>query len=330
MRRFFAAHRLGFRSIVCITLWLLLLAVPANAFKGGKLYAFGDSGIDTGNIYASTSGATPDSSLGYWEGRFCNGPNYLDQLADSYTTWNSIAALLGGTNCAFGGAESGSGDSATYGVPNLQKQIVLFLADHPGFAFANEDVILISTGHNDMLSNKSSPPDPATIAQYVLESVVALQALGGRCFIIPTTIPIHLSPSGADGISSADARAWLVSFNSALDSKLAALQSASPELTFVRTDLFTRIEGIYNNKSAYGVTNVTDSSYNGLGTPATYLWFDNCHVTSFIGSYIAQWILNDLRVDCVPAMSAYWYGLMGGLLLIVGILCRHSRFMQSN
>ncbi len=308
-------------NVASVLFVVLFCSGYAAASQAGMLYAFGDSGIDTGNAYYFSERATPDAALGYWQGRFCDGPNYLDQLADAYTQWGSAAYMLGGTNAAFGGGESGSGNSEKYGVPNLQEQIVLFSAENPGFTFSAQDVVLISTGHNDLLSHLASPPDTSTIAQYVIESVVALQAMGAKHFIIPTTIPVHLSPGVRDSgdITPAQAREWLVSFNSKLDAELAVLQSACPELTIVRTDLFSKLEYVYDHPPEYGLTNVTDASYNGHGTPASYFWFDTMHVTSHISGYIAQWILAEFRLQNVSVMTRVQFFLLCGVLLGIGL-----------
>lgn len=297
-----------------------MLSSPAAASQVGTLYAFGDSGIDTGNAYYYSDGGTPDAALGYWEGRFCDGPNYLDQFADTYAQWDSIAASLQGTNWAFGGAESGPGYSEKYDVPNLQEELALFIAENPGFAFSAQDVVLISTGHNDLLSHLGSPPDTSTIVQYVMESVEALQAMGARTFIIPTTVSVHLSPgvrAYGDAVV-ATSREWLAAFNSGLDAALAALQSASPELTIVRPDIFSKLEYVSAHPSEYGLSNVTSESYNGLGTPASYLWFDNAHVTSHVSAYVAQWVLAEFRVRNVETMSRVQFLLLCGVLLGIG------------
>ncbi len=315
---------LCFVSTVCFLIALPAYAAAANV---GTLYAFGDSGIDTGNAYYFSGGTTPDAALGYWQGRFCDGPNYLDQLAGNYSEWGSTAASYQGTNWAFGGAESGPGYSAKYGVPNLQEQLVLFKADKPGFAFSEQDVVLISTGHNDVLSHPASPPETSTIVQYVMESVAALQAMGARIFIIPTTVAVHLCPGVTDSGTEAVAlaREWLVAFNSGVDTALAALKKTNPELTIVRTDIFSNLEYVYAHPTEYGLTNVTDESYNGEGTPASYLWFDNAHVTSHVSESIAQWILADFRLNSATALSQAQCLLLFGLLLGLGVAVKSRR-----
>ncbi len=282
---------------------LLFLAAPTPAAAAnGILYAFGDSAIDTGNILIVTSGATPDPAAGYWEGRFCDGLNYLDRVAAASPNWACVPALAQGTNGAFGGGESGPGYSTKYGTPNLQEQIGLFMQEYPGLRFAERDVILISSGHNDLLSHLASPPPTATIVQYIMESVAALADIGGRVFVIPTTIPIQYSPAvqGSQESTPQQVQTWLTAFNASLTAELAAYAAADQRLTIIRTDLFTKTTDIYANPASYGLTDVTRPSYDGQGDPETSLWFDACHVTSKVSTFLADGVVNDLKTTYGP------------------------------
>lgn len=306
------ASRFSWLAAFGVLVLQLFLAFPpglALARPLGVLYAFGDSAIDSGNIYLATQGAVPDSEKGYWQGRFCNGPNYLDQLAEAAGKWQSEPVLANGTNCAFAGAESGTGYTLKNEVPNLGEQVRLFFAENPGFSFAARDIILISSGHNDLLSHMDSPPDPEVVAGYVVNSITALIGGGGRVFIVPSTTPVHLSPAVrlAGVISPEAAKSWLMEFNASLDSELQQMAAAAPELTIVRTNIFSKALAVHDNPGQYGLTNVTDASYDGMGDPETYMWFDTNHVTTMVNGFYADWALDDLVAAygaLVPAFPA--------------------------
>jgi hypothetical protein len=57
-----------------------------------NIVIFGDSTSDTGNVFALTDKTYPIPPY-YWKGRFCNGPNWVDQLE-----------VLGISNYAYGSA----------------------------------------------------------------------------------------------------------------------------------------------------------------------------------------------------------------------------------
>jgi hypothetical protein len=69
--------------------------------KYDALITFGDSYCDVGNLFVATGGAEPAAP--YYNGRFSNGPIWLDHVA-GFLGVPFKASLLGGTDYAFGGA----------------------------------------------------------------------------------------------------------------------------------------------------------------------------------------------------------------------------------
>ena len=88
-----------------------MLAAGAAQAAPTKFVIFGDSFIDTGNIAIATGGAIPDASLGYWHGRFADGPNWADHLSLGVYGTLTEASLRGGTNFSFGGARAAQDDA---------------------------------------------------------------------------------------------------------------------------------------------------------------------------------------------------------------------------
>lgn len=87
-----------------ISILLIGLSIsPAVAAPYNSLIVFGDSLSDTGNDLIASRGTIPASP--YYQGRFSNGPNYLDKLAQNLGL-SSTPSLAGGTNTAFGGART--------------------------------------------------------------------------------------------------------------------------------------------------------------------------------------------------------------------------------
>jgi hypothetical protein len=71
-----------------------------------NLVVFGDSYSSTGNIYVATGGAFPAPSLFPSDGRWSNGPIWIDTLSYLLEIDSPHPSLLGGTNYAWGGATS--------------------------------------------------------------------------------------------------------------------------------------------------------------------------------------------------------------------------------
>ena len=115
------------------SLGLASIAAQAAIPTYTNLYVFGDSYCDVGNLFAATGGAEPAAP--YYNGRFSNGPIWVDHVA-GFLGLPFKASLLGGTDYAFGGAWVTEPQSVT-GVPSIPQQVELFLSQHGGKADPN-------------------------------------------------------------------------------------------------------------------------------------------------------------------------------------------------
>ena len=94
--------RKSFSSLMMTAFFgLASMAAQAATPSYDNLYVFGDSYCDVGNIFTATGGAEPAAP--YYNGRFSNGPIWLDHVA-GFLGVPFKASLLGGTDYAFGGA----------------------------------------------------------------------------------------------------------------------------------------------------------------------------------------------------------------------------------
>ena len=86
-----------------------LTSVPAQAGTFSNMFVFGDSLSDTHNLFIATGGALPDLKQGpYFDGRYSNGPLWVETLAADLGLPNGAKAYLaGGNNYAFAGARTG-------------------------------------------------------------------------------------------------------------------------------------------------------------------------------------------------------------------------------
>src|SRR5271157_3783106 len=127
--------------------WMIVLAVTTlgTSLQAGDItgiVAFGDSLSDVGILYIATNGVIPGGGVlypnvlypsgsypggSYDTGRFSNGPIWLEYLAHSLGVAAPTPSLVGGTDYAFGGAETGNGLSAIYNTPNIGTQITTYL-----------------------------------------------------------------------------------------------------------------------------------------------------------------------------------------------------------
>ena len=120
---------------------LVAQAPSSYALPYGGMYVFGDSLSDTGDLFTfcKSNAACPTFPVGfpfappiapYDNGRFSNGPVWVEYLAQGLGLPAPAPSNVGGANYAWGGAETGTGISAQ-GTPNVGTQIGQFLLSIP-------------------------------------------------------------------------------------------------------------------------------------------------------------------------------------------------------
>src|ERR1700680_881799 len=112
-------------SILAAALLLGLATGPLRADPITQIVVFGDSLSDVGNVFAATGKPPPP----YYQGHYSNGPIWVERLAADLGLPAPTPSLVGGTDYAFGGAETGTGFSPK-GVPNVLTQIGAYLKAH--------------------------------------------------------------------------------------------------------------------------------------------------------------------------------------------------------
>ena len=308
-------RRLNTGWAMCLFFFLAIHPLTLTRADAG-LYAFGDSAIDTGNVFATSAGSAPAPP--YWEGRFSNGFNYLDLIAAAVPGWDSVPWVLGGNNYAFGASESGTG-FVLGGIPNVGQQIIEFPLITSA-TFARDDMILLSMGQNDLLSNKGSLPPASQVADTLIQNLQRVYDLGGRRIMFPSVFPMHLMPEVVNSplITQARAKQWVDELNTAVETQLIQFRVSNPDALIIRTDLTARISDVYTHPGKYGLTHVTQSAYIGdyygnggsvVTDPSGYLWWDGVHTATRVQELISQWMLADTQDMLYPNQAAPQSGL---------------------
>jgi outer membrane lipase/esterase len=265
-------------------------AVPID-----ELFVFGDSLSDTGNVHQMMGwlgAASPTPSPPYFEGRFSDGPNWVDRLA---TEMNLVAqpAWQGGSNFAHGGAQTGCGLSTLAPVvPNLGEQIESFARLRQ--RFASDAWIVLCGGHNNLIATVQGKDDIAweTALRHLLTHMERLYQLGGRQFIVPNLMPVDRTPEAPDDRRQF-MREWLRSFDQQLAARLEQFQALHPEVHLVTPDFARAIDELLDHPQAYAFSNTGQAVYDSsagrvVGDPATWFWFDECHPGHRAQQLIAQ------------------------------------------
>jgi len=331
-----------------ITTLPLLAQNPLYPYTG--MVAFGDSLSDGGNLNSLLSGLLEENEVQnltgwdpnyYYNYRFSNGPVWVDYLYTSLG-FGPVGAMgtndgvnhMNGTNFAWAGSRSGTG---SYGgiFPNLLTQIDYYsrqLGENNEFLPDPATTLFtLWSGANDVFASvdKDDPITPAQVAGNLSLAITSLYADGGRFFVVPNLPPIGLIPSYIDDpIKGPKAMAFVDSYNSLLDTELAALSENLDDLHIIKVDIHALFLTIMADPAEYGFTNVTDTAYIRYGeepypvidppygelTPNSegYFYWDAAHGTTAANALIAE----AAYFAAVPEPSTWLYLLLAGLSVL--------------
>lgn len=286
---------------------------------------FGDSLSDAGSAQASAlAGGRPSptpASLGYFEGRFSNGPVAADYVSQTLTGSSSLSFLFGGDNYAFGGAaivtdiNQGSPGLPT-AIPDLTDQVGLFLTRGP--ISADTDIYVGFAG-NDFLAALVGAVDPSvlpSLAIPVMEQQLTLLSNAGATNVAVSNVwAAGFSRPGDNSVAAAASI-----YNQQLTELLVRL-SMETGTRFSLVDRNSLFNDLVGNPAAFGF----DPSK--LGTPCItvvgaaptcegFLLFDPVHTTTAAQALTAMEIEAALNAE-VPLPAAAWLFLagLGGLVV---------------
>jgi len=292
----------------------LLAGVPAAAGPFSSVIVFGDSLIDSGNVQAaSLAGGEEDptpAALGYYQGRFTNGPTYADLLSERLTGSGLSTTFpypLEGApppegrnlNFGYGGAQAILGVDP---VPTVAEQVAAYAAmptaDDPNALY------VINIGGNDLFQvvaegfPSTTPDYLAGVTDIIAEQVALLDGLGARHILVTSAPPVHgvplyngLPDDEEDEVRAA-ARAVADQFDLLLGEALAALDLDATLDVFDYLDLY---DAFIADPTAFGFPAGVDLTNACLAvqTPSptidcsNFLFFDDVHPTAQAHAVIA-------------------------------------------
>jgi phospholipase/lecithinase/hemolysin len=282
-------------ELLCIFLALAGF-VPAQAGSIDGIYAFGDSLTDVGNIYAATGGAAPAAP--YVNGQFTNGNVWVQDLASDLGIAPLTPSLPGGTDYAYGTAESGVTAFNT-SAPNTDLtgatgQLAQYQATH---AMADPNALYtIWIGANDlsdMLTGQlpsQYAADSGEVIGNIYAAVNTFAGMGAKNFLIVTVPDLGKTPEvlAAGPAESAGASFLTNSFDTGMTNGIPLLAAAdSVNISVLNT--FSLLDTIVADPASYGFSNVTQPCLTGevnyaggtpCANPSQYLFWDELHPTA--------------------------------------------------
>jgi len=273
--------------------------VPTGPFT--QIVVFGDSLSDSGNLLATFS-IVPQAP--YVDGRLSNGPVWVERIATRFGV-TARPSFRGGTNFAYGAANSGLGQGQSYGLPlgpNVRQQITLYHGQPLG-----TELFVVWGGAKDLFDvlNGECTDTPEAIAENIALAVAALYDRGGRWFLVPNLPDLGLVPRYRNGARQQRATELSLGVNAALAARLDDLETR-PDIRIWRPDIAAMFEEMIASPPE-GVTNVTDPAWTGgyfgfsegdvlAANPDEYIFWDDVHPTR-----IGHQILADRAIAMIEA-----------------------------
>ena len=265
------------------------------------IYAFGDSLSDVGNDFIATERHMPVSPP-YFQGHFTNGLTWVEDLAISQGVGPLTPSLLpGGTDFAFGGAETGTNPLHTAGPTDLPSQLVQFEASYP--TPQTNALYTLSIGATDLFDAIAAFPstplkalaDVAVAVANVDDFVLQLASHGARDFLVLNVPDIGKAPAYESQGPAVSSTASTLSklFDVALTASLSAI-AVRDHLNMHVVDTYSLVDEAVADPPVFGFTNVTNPVWTGsntdqssgvlsASTPAAqshYLFWDQVHPTA--------------------------------------------------
>lgn len=262
------------RSLLIGLAALAYQSVATAAFT--SIVTFGDSLSDTGNLFLASGGAQPPAGQPYFNGRFSDGPLWIEALATGLgRSADASPFLAGGRNYAFAGARTGTSTPP----PGVLGQIG-GLWSQP---VADPDALyVIWGGMNDMRDARSafrtaSASDAAgrqAAAQAAIDNLYAslgfLASIGARHFLIANLPNLGDTPEAALldlQFASSDASARFNALIPGLETFVEASLGLDIDVLDIAS-LFAaiRTDALSNGGAVYGITNVTSPCAGFIGS----------------------------------------------------------------
>jgi phospholipase/lecithinase/hemolysin len=295
-----------------------LWPLRASAETYSQLYVFGDSLSDTGNVFKATGGLIPPAQLGYYDGRFSNGLNWVEYLAQDLGLNPNP-----NTNYAFGGATTGSTNTVLARLPGLQQEIAGFTQTNP-IADPN-GLYIIWAGANDYLGGGVT--DPTVPLTNLSNAVTSLANVGAKNIMVANMPNLGIIPS-SNGDSQLSTNLSLLStaHDTGLTQTLGTLeQQLGSSVNLTELDVYSLFNTVIANPAEYNFTNVTTACLSvtscALGNQSKqdqYLFWDNLHPTTAAQKIIGDFAfstLNSAQPTAVPeagsTLGVLAFGVLG-------------------
>ncbi|RCJ42210.1 hypothetical protein A6770_08335 [Nostoc minutum NIES-26] len=293
--------------------FMLPLKASAGTFGIDSIYVFGDSLSDTGNVFAASGQTIPPPP--YSQGRFSNGPIWIEELAQKleldssptlYTDVVNGATPKNGINFAFGGATTTSINTVSPLLPGLQQQIGAFAQPliQTNQKADSHGLYVLWAGANDYLPTDADPnyfrpfTDTTQTINNLKTAVASLASVGATNILLVNLPDLGLTPRAQNfdpTLPVPNGTSQILSdlteqHNEDLSKVIEDLDNVlAPDVKLISFDVNSVLEDVIDRPSKYGFKEVTKPCLFDQSIPSCaidqskqdeYLFWDGIHPTT--------------------------------------------------
>ncbi|MCW8399723.1 SGNH/GDSL hydrolase family protein [Legionella sp. PATHC038] len=245
----------------------LLATIGAFLFSGivwatplHNIVVFGDSLSDNGNLYKFMKYQLPPSPP-YYDGRFSNGPVWIEHVIASYFPKNASAHLL---DYAYGGAGVSEEEGADDVLFTLRREVNNYLSEHHDKASENS-LFVIWIGSNNYLAFPSEVEQTLhDVHTGIIHSVQRLVEKGAKHILVVNLPDLGRTPAAIEFGSVNEMTYFAREHNNMLSKSIDELKQAHPDVQWLYYDLHQAFEELMSHPQDYGFTNLTGTCVNSV------------------------------------------------------------------
>lgn len=243
---------------VLITLLALLFSGFVSAAPLKNIVVFGDSLSDNGNLYEYMERKLPESPP-YYEGRFTNGPVWVEKLAELYFPKDGKGRLL---DYAFGGAGV-SNDSEDDGILfTLKREIDSYLLAHQDKADENS-LFIVWIGANNYLGIPENADKTVTEVNAGIKHGLERLAKAGAKHVLVLNLPDLGKIPVARLFDATDALSAIsIDHNTRLMQTLDELKQDYKDVQWLQYDVYQMMGDVLADPGKYGFSNTLETCYD--------------------------------------------------------------------
>lgn len=288
-----------------LVLVIALFCVPALGFDSSSsnshsssseecfndVIVFGDSYSDTGNVYNQLTSQTYPISPPYYQGRYSNGPNWVDRLQVHRKKSYAYGSATTDNNLVIGLTKFN-----TIQVPGIRQQVATYLSETRSNKVKSHNRVHIiwGIGNNFVFQPTISP---VASVNSLMDSVKALLDAGVKNLVVFNGQPANLLPYSLLTNTVAQASALTAFINANIPANLLTIKSNYPKAKIHLFDVNTLLTNVVSNTASVTFANTVAACWNinspnpsatACPNPDQYVFVDLFHVSAPVQQIIAN------------------------------------------